>query len=595
MTASAGPSFLGVEHSWSGRRWRARAYDERLALALAQRLGAPELIGRVLAGRSVGVEECETFLEPRLRDCLPDPGRLRDMDTAADRVARAVVAGERIAIFGDYDVDGATASALLRRFLAAAGAPARVYIPDRIAEGYGPNAPALLRLQGEGITLVITVDCGTTAFEPLAAAAAAGLDVVVIDHHVAEARLPEAVAVVNPNRIDEAPGLGHLAAVGVTFLLIVALNRALRRAGWYNSSRPEPDLLQWLDLVALGTVCDMVPLTGLNRALVAQGLRVLAGRGNAGLNALAEVAGLRRRADAYALGFILGPRVNAGGRLGQADLGSRLLSSDDPAEALEIARMLERHNEDRRAVEAAVLEEAVAQVEAPDAGLPPVLFAVGENWHPGVIGIVASRLTERFARPSCVVSMAGGIGKASGRSVPGVALGPAVIAARQAGLLLAGGGHDMAAGFTVASDRLDELRYFLTERLAAQAALAAAAPTLDLDGAVTPAAATIELARQLERIGPYGAGHAEPRLAVPGARLARADLVGEGHVRMILTGAGGGRLKAIAFRCADTPLGESLLRHGGMPVHLAGWLRIDHWNGSETAQLVVADAAPAGS
>lgn len=588
MSGTAAP-FLGVERSLTGRRWRPRPCDDRLALALAQRLGAPDLVGRVLAGRRIGIDECESFLSPRLRDCLPDPNCLRDMQAAAERIAYAVRAGEAIAVFGDYDVDGATSSALLHRFLAAVGAPPRIYIPDRIVEGYGPNTAALLRLQAEGVGLVVTVDCGTAAFEPLEAARAAGLDVVVIDHHVAEPALPPAVAVVNPNRLDETGGLGHLAAVGVTFLLLVAVNRELRRLGWYGPTRPEPDLIQWLDLVALGTVCDVVPLTGLNRALVAQGLRVMARRANPGLAALIEVVGLKRRADAHALGFILGPRVNAGGRLAEADLGARLLSTSDAAEALDLARRLEACNAERRAVEAAVLEAALAQATDQDG---PLLFVVGEDWHPGVIGIVASRLTERFARPACVVSITDGIGKASGRSVPGVALGPAVIAARQAGLLLAGGGHAMAAGFTVAVDRMPALRAFLAERLAPAAAAVAAAPSLELDGALTPAAATPELARLLDRVGPFGSGNSEPRFAVPAARLIRADVVGENHVRLLLSASTGGRLKAIAFRCAATPLGQGLLRHGGMPLHVAGCLRLDSWNGAERVQLIVTDAAP---
>lgn len=581
--------FLGVEQSLTGRKWRARPCDERLALALAQRLGAPELVGRVLAGRRVAIDDCEAFLSPRLRDCLPDPSLLLDMTPAVERLARAVVNGEQIAIFGDYDVDGATSSALLWRFFAAAGVSTRIYIPDRIVEGYGPNEAALLRLRAEGVSVVVTVDCGTTAFEPLAAAAAAGLDVIVIDHHVAEPQLPRALAVINPNRLDETTPLRDLAAVGVVFLLVVALNRALRSAGWFGDTRPEPDLLQWLDLVALGTVCDVVPLTGLNRALVIQGLRVMTKRENAGLAALAGVSGLERRPDAFALGYILGPRVNAGGRLGQSDLGARLLSTSDPVEAAAIAEQLERHNADRRAVEAAVLEEALAQVD--ESRLGPVIFAVGQNWHPGVIGIVSARLTERFGRPSCVVSIAGGVGKASGRSVPGVALGPAVIAARQAGLLLAGGGHDMAAGFTVREDRLPALGAFLAERLARNDTAGSATRTLDLDGALSAAAATPDLARLLHRIGPYGSGNAEPRFAVPAARVLRADTVGEGHVRLLLSSSGGGRLKAIAFRSADQSLGSGLLQHGGMPVHVAGYLRLDDWRGVDGVQLVVTDAA----
>lgn len=587
MTHAA--AFLGVERSLSGRRWLARPGDERLALALAQRLALPELVGRVLASRGVGLEEAESFLNPTLRDLLPDPGHLKGMEAAVARLVRAVTSGETIGIFGDYDVDGATSSALLNTVLTAMGGKARVYIPDRIKEGYGPNAPALLRLQSEGVGVVVTVDCGTTAFAPLEEAAKAGLDLIVVDHHVGEAALPPALAVINPNRLDEDSPHGHLAAVGVAFLLAVGLNRGLKEAGWYQG-RPAPDLLRALDLVALGTVCDVVPLVGVNRALVVQGLKVMAKRANVGLAALADVAGVKERPDSYSLGYVLGPRVNAGGRVGEAELGTRLLSTDDPVEAAEIARQLDGYNKDRQEIEAAVLLDAIEQVEGrPDDGRP-LIVAAGENWHPGVIGIVAGRLKERYGRVACVVALEDGEGKGSGRSVPGLDLGSAVIAARQVGLLKAGGGHAMAAGFTVARENLADLSDFLAERLQAQLD-GELVPLLELDGALDAGGADIDLVETLAQVGPFGSGNPEPRFAIAGARIVKADVVGSGHVRLILSGAGGKRLKAIAFRAADSEMGHALLASAGAPFHLAGTLRVDTWQGNSSVQLIVDDAA----
>ena len=592
--------FLGVERSFAGKRWEERLTDPRAALMLSQRLGLPEIVGRVLAARGVGADEAESFLEPRLREHLPDPSRLRDMDAAVARLMAAVTAGEGIAVFGDYDVDGATSAALLTRFLRAVGNEPRVYVPDRLSEGYGPNAKALLRLQAEGAAVVVTVDCGIMAFAPLAAAAEAGLDVIVLDHHVAEARLPQARAVVNPNRLDEPAvaadphKLGHLAAVGVTFLLTVALNRALRQAGWYaQSGRPEPDLRRWLDLVALGTVCDVVPLLGLNRALVAQGLKVMAGRGNPGLAALADVARLKEPPDTYHAGFILGPRINAGGRVGEAGLGARLLATDDAAEAAELARRLDAYNDERRAIEAAALEAAIEQVEGAGAAPDALVFAAGEGWHPGVIGIVAGRLKERYGLPSLVLAIdpESGEARGSGRSVPGVDLGGAVIAARQEGLLIDGGGHPMAAGLSARADRIGDLRAFLEARLRARLEAIGYRPALGLDGALQPSAANAELVRQLARCGPFGTGVAQPRFALPAARVIRADVVGDSHLRCILSGPDGGRLKGIAFRAMESGLGEALRQRAGGAVHLAGKLRLDTWAGPEAVQFIIEDAA----
>jgi len=590
LGGSAAP-FLGIERSICGRRWRMREADPGVAAAIAERHGLPEIVGRLLAQRGIGIDDAPGFLAPRLRDQLPDPLHLRDMDRAVARLLRAVRDGEPIVVFGDYDVDGATAAALLLRFFAAVGAQASVYVPDRMREGYGPNAPALLRLKAEGAAVVVTVDCGATAHEPLAAAAEAGLDVIVVDHHVTEPLLPRALAVINPNRLDEDSPHGVLAAVGVAYLLVVALNRALREAGWYRD-RPEPDLLQWLDLVALGTVCDVVPLSGINRALVAQGLRVARHAANPGLKALAAVAAKNGPIDAYQLGFVLGPRVNAGGRIGAADLGARLLSTDDPALAAELAQRLDGYNRERREIEAGTLQAAIALVEsAPQA--PALVFTAAEGWHPGVIGIVAARLKERYERPACVVALAAGVGKGSGRSVPGLALGPAVIAARQAGLLINGGGHAMAAGFTVAADKLDALREFLVERLGDGFESERLVPELSIDGALSAAGAQGGVIEHIAALAPFGAANPEPRFAFPAVQVAFVEPVGTGHVRCTLADPiGPARLKAIAFRAAETPLGAFLAASRGRAIHLAGHLRRDDYRGGDAVQLMIDDAAP---
>jgi len=592
-------AFLGVERSASGRRWRLRhAGDDGAAVAIATQLAVPEILARLLSQRGVGLEEAARFLSPRLRDQLPDPAHLIDMDRAVERLVRAIRGGEKIVVFGDYDVDGATSAALLLRFFAAVGAAGGLYVPDRMREGYGPNAPALLRLKAEGAGLVICVDCGTTAHEALEAAKTAGLDLIVIDHHVAEPLLPSAVAVVNPNRLDEASAHGNLAAVGVAFLLTVAANRALRDSGWYRT-RPEPDLLQWLDLVALGTVCDVVPLTGLNRALVAQGLKVAARGGNPGMVALAALGAAPGRIEpinAYQLGFVLGPRVNAGGRVGVADLGARLLSTDDSALAAEWALQLDGYNKERREIERVTLEAAIELVERQNSGSPVLVFAASEGWHPGVIGIVAARLRERYERPACVVALADGIGRGSGRSIPGLALGSAVIAARQAGLLINGGGHAMAAGFTVAADKLVELQEFLAERLNDGLDHSKLVPELAIDAAISAGAAQGDLVAQLDGLAPFGSANPEPRFAFPTVRVAYVEPVGTGHLRLRVTDAiGGATLNAIAFRAADTPVGKLLTEAKGRAIHLAGHLRRDTWRGGDAVQLVVDDAAPVES
>jgi single-stranded-DNA-specific exonuclease len=578
-------SFRGLERSILGRRWQPRLGDARAALALAQRAGLSETVARILAGRGVDADRAASFLDPKIRDAMPDPSHLKDMDKAVDRLIAALDAGEPIAIFGDYDVDGATSAALLQGHLEALGARVRHYIPDRIKEGYGPNAAALLMLAQEGVRVVVTVDCGTTAHAPLAAAAEAKLDVIVVDHHAAEASLPQAFAIVNPNRVDQTSDLGQLAAVGVAFLLLVALNRALRKRG-----REAPDLLDALDLVALGTVADVVPLTGLNRAFVSQGLKAIAARGRIGLAALADVAGLAETPQAFHLGFLLGPRVNAGGRVGEADLGVRLLTSRDPLEAADLAKRLDGHNRERQRIEAEVLAAALAQAEA-EAGQGDLTLVAGEGWHPGVIGIVASRLKDRFDRPALVVALDGGIGKGSARSAFGWDIGAATIAARQAGLLVNGGGHANAAGLTVARDALSALRAFLETHLAGHLQHASRATVLDYDDVVPLSAAQPAFLDEIEKVGPFGMGNPEPRFVLAGVRVAKADIVGTNHVRCFLQDARGARLAAIAFRSLDSALGTFLLRGDGAPIDLVGRLKRDSYRGAVRVQFHIEDAA----
>ena len=585
-------ALLGVERSFGGKRWHQRACDERTALDLAQRLGLDELVARLLAARGLSAAAAEDFLAPSLRRLLPDPSHLIDMDRAAERLAAAIATKEPVAVFGDYDVDGATSAALLLRFFRAIGRSLRIYIPDRIAEGYGPNAAALETLAREGIRVVVTVDCGVTAYEPLEKAAALGLDVIVVDHHAAQARLPQAHAVVNPNRMDESSPHRQLAAVGVTFLLVVALNRKLRNEGFYGAGRAEPNLLALIDLVALGTVADVVPLTGLNRVFVAQGLKVMAAGGNPGLQALLRVSRLDRHVRASHLGFQLGPRVNAGGRVGTPDLGVRLLGCESEHEALALAGQLDQLNSERQRIEAQVLDQAIEAV-LHQAEPGALVLAVGEGWHPGVIGIVASRLRERFELPALVVALDGAVGKGSARSVPGLDLGRLVLQARDEGLLINGGGHPMAAGLTVARGNLPELARFLRERVAERLAAIAWKPALAVDAVLQPAAARAELVRQVERMAPFGVGNPEPRYAFTDLRLAHLDLVGEQHLRVALEAPDGLRLGAIAFRALEGPLGQALLARRGRGVYIAGRLELDLWRGGEAVQLVVEDAAEA--
>ena len=586
----ASNGYLGVEKSLTGKFWLQRPLDERLALTLSQRLGVSEIIGRVLASRDIGLDDAKGFMEPTLRDHLPNPSLLKDMDVAAKRLAGAIMQDELIGIFGDYDVDGATSSSLLARMFKAVGGRSTTYIPDRIKEGYGPNGPALLAMRKSGVSIAVTVDCGTMSHEPLDIAKKAGLDVIVVDHHAAESDLPDAVAIVNPNRLDDESGQGHLAAVGVAFLLVVALNRVLREAGWYKI-RKEPNLTQWLDIVALGTVCDVVALKGANRAFVRQGLKVMAQRQNPGLSALADVAGLDEQPGSFHLGFLMGPRVNAGGRIGLSELGTRLLATEDPAEAMEIAHRLDGFNAERKEIEAQVLQQAIDALEAENADRTTA-FVAGKNWHPGVIGIVASRLKDRFNRPACVLSIDGDKAVGSGRSVVGVDLGAAVIAAQQLGLIEKGGGHQMAAGFTVPLENLGTFRDFLDERIGKRIAEAGIIPTLKIDGALSAGGVSLHLIHELEKLQPYGSGNAEPRFIIPNARIASADVAGMDHLRFSLDNPGGYQTRGIAFRCMGSPLGDALLNHNGKPFHLVGRVKINRWQGRSYPQFQLDDAAP---
>lgn len=586
-------SFTGRRWSWRGGVAMDAAALERTAAAIARAHDVPDVAARLLAGRGVAPEAAGLFLEPKVREQLPDPSVFRDMDAAAERIADAVRGGESIAIFGDYDVDGATSSALLHRYLTTLGASVEVYIPDRLVEGYGPNAPALRRLREAGAALCITVDCGITAFEPLAEAAAVGLDMIVVDHHKAEPALPTARAVVNPNRLDDESGQGTLAAVGVAFMLAVAVNRALRKAGHFAAGR-EPDLMGLLDLVAVGTVCDVVPLVGLNRALVNQGLRVLARRANPGLVALSEVAGLEGALNAYHLGFVIGPRINAGGRVGTPDLGARLLRTADPTEAADLARRLHVLNDERRALEARTLEEAIGRIESGDGIADGLILLADDDWHPGVVGIVAARLKDRYHRPAFVGGSDGTAIKASGRSVAGIDLGAAVIAARQAGLLINGGGHAMAAGITIEAAKLDEARAFIASRIGEQTGDQPITPTLTIDDSLSLRAAGLPVIDAVDRLEPFGSANPRPRFGWFDVRLAHVEPVGDGgHLRCRLADATGGQAKAMAFRAMQSPLGERLLAARDQSIHVAGTLRRDRWRGTESALLTIDDAASA--
>jgi single-stranded-DNA-specific exonuclease len=587
----AAPAF-GVERSLTGRRWLWRPAADRTAQAIAQRCGVPDVIGRLLAGRGVMPDHAADFLEPTLRAYLPDPSALTDMDAAAARIADSVQRGATIAIFGDYDVDGACSGALMALGLGELGATTINYVPDRLREGYGPNAPALRALAGQGAELVVCVDCGTAAHEALAALDGRA-DAIVLDHHKSEGAPPAIVATVNPNRADDASGLGNVCAATISFLTLVAVQRELRRRGFF-ATRREIDLLSMLDLVALATVCDVMPLTGLNRALVTQGLKVMARRERPGIAALLDVAQVREAPGTMTCGFAIGPRINAAGRIAEADLGLRTLLAAEPATAMVLARRLDEINRERQAVEAGLLDEAMTDAEAQFAAGAPVALVAGEQWHPGVVGIVAGRIKETFNRPALVAGIAEGRAVGSGRSVPGVDLGSAIIAAREAGLLIKGGGHAMAAGFTVEAGRIEALRGFLAERLAVAATLPDAAD-LPIEGMAAVGGIDEALAAAIGRVGPFGAGNEEPVFVVPRARVLRADRIGrnEATIRAFVEGEAGGRLKTILFRAGDGDLAAALARPGGAPLNLAGHIRAEQWNGRTSVSLILIDAAPA--
>jgi single-stranded-DNA-specific exonuclease len=592
MTAGAA---FGIEASLSGRRWEWREAPgqdgARVSAGIAERLGVPEVIGRLLAARGVHQDHASAFLTPTLRAYLPDPSTLIDMDQAAARIADAVTHRERVAIFGDYDVDGACSGALMASALGQLGLEVINYVPDRLREGYGPNTPALAALARRA-TLIICVDCGTAAHEHFDALGDAAV-VIVLDHHKSEGPPPAVLATVNPNRLDCRSGLTSICAAAVAFLTMVAVHRALRRRGWFEG-KAEPDLLGLLDLVALATICDVMPLIGLNRALVTQGLKIMARRTRPGLAALLEVAKVTEAPNAVNCGFGLGPRINAAGRIAEAELGLRLLLADDPATASRIARELDEVNRQRQAVEAGMLEEALAQAGAQFAAGAAVVVLAGADWHPGVVGIVAGRIKETFNRPALVAGIVDGMAKGSGRSVAGVDLGAAIIAARQSGLLHSGGGHAMAAGFSLPVSQIDALRDFLNERLRHAQALPASV-VLPLEGMLAVSGATPSLATLVERLSPFGTGNEEPVFVVPRARVVKAERIGKNlsTIRAFVEGEDGGRLKTMLFRPKDEALAEAMLRVGGAPLHLAGHLRANHWNGTVSADFIIADAAPA--
>jgi single-stranded-DNA-specific exonuclease len=595
LADGGGPDgFLGVRRSLGGRRWRTRPADPEIVRAHQRELGLAEPLARALASRGVAAGEGASYLTPTLRELFPDPSCFTDMDLAARLLVDALEAGTPAVVFADYDVDGASSAALLVRWFRAMDRKLPIYVPDRLTEGFGPTPQAFRRLFDEGARLVVTVDCGAAARDAIAAAAEIGLQVVVIDHHLMREIPPGAAALVNPNRPDCGSGQGVLAAAGVTFVLLAALNREARRRGLFDQ-RPEPDLRRWLDLAALGAICDVTRLTGFNRALAAQGLKAMAAWGNPGLAALMDAAGADRgRAGVFEAGYVLGPRINAGGRIGRSDLGATLLSSDDPATCEDLAAQLEALNTERRAVERAIFEEAVEGLERQgnESLDRPAIVVARETWHPGVVGIVASRLRERYRRPVIVLGIdpQGRLAKGSGRSQPGVNLGRAVAAAFDQGLLLSGGGHAMAAGMTLRADSIPEFSVWLCETLAEETRLAEAADALDIDALTGCGAAAQGLLDLFSRLEPFGPGAPEPVVALADVRIERAEPVRGGHVRCVVADGYGGRLKAIAWRAGDTPVGRRLLA-AGPSVHLAGRLKRDEWNGRSGVQLEIEDVA----
>jgi single-stranded-DNA-specific exonuclease len=589
------PAFLNVERSIKGDRWIARLNDQRMGEAISQQLDLPDILGRVLAGRNIAVTEAEQFLNPTLRALMPQPSALMDMDKGSARFAEAIMSDEKIGFITDYDVDGVSSGALLLRYVRALGRDAIVHIPDRISEGYGPSAQAVTDLKGKGVQLLVTLDCGVLSHDPLAHATDLGLTVIIVDHHQASEELPQAHAVINPNRLDDTSGLGFLCAAGVAMIFIAAVNRHLRQRGFFADGKTEPNILQWLELVALATVCDVVPLKGLNRAYVTQGLKVMSRRANQGLAALADVAALKSRPDVYALGFVLGPRINAAGRVGHANDALNLLLADDRGEAMQLAQALDTLNRKRQLIEQRAVDEAVLQADAA-LGVrhnASVIVTSSNAWHPGVVGLAAARLKERFRLPSFALATntKTGFATGSGRSMSGADMGLIVRQARDAGIIEKGGGHAMAAGLTVKIEKLAELREFM-ENAFQPFANTASSHVLEIDGAVTASGATLDLIELLEQAGPYGSGNPQPVFAFPAHRIAYADLAGTDHVRCTLVSSDGMRIKAIAFRSASSELGELLLSERNFPLHVAGRLVVDEWGNKRVPSVQIIDAAP---
>ncbi|MGU3577194.1 single-stranded-DNA-specific exonuclease RecJ [Brucellaceae bacterium C25G] len=584
--------FLNVKKSATGQKWvdRLGLREANTALAIVQNYGIHDLVARVLAGRGVPLDGAAEFIDPTIRNLMPDPLSLTDMNKAATRIVQAIERKEKIAIFGDYDVDGACSSALMARFLQHYQIPYQIYIPDRIFEGYGPNPQAMQDLVANGASLIVTVDCGTNSAPSIDAAVAAGAQVVVLDHHQVGGDLPEnAIAIVNPNREDDLSGQGHLCAAGVVFLTLVQVAKQMRALG-----QSAPDLLSMLDLVALATICDVVPLKGVNRAFVVKGLLVAHAQSNVGLAALARVARIGEPLNAFHLGFMIGPRINAGGRIGDAGLGARLLALHEPAEADQIAQELDRLNQERQAMEVQMLAEAEAEalVEISGGEGASVIVTASDGWHPGIVGLLASRLKDKARRPAFAIAFnRNGMGTGSGRSINGIDLGKLVAKAVDEGLLIKGGGHAMAAGITIEREKLGAFRAFMEEEAGARVKSLRENQRLSIDGAMAASGATVQLYQAMQKAGPYGSGHSQPVLALPHHVVADARIVGRDHVKVTLKGADGKRVNGIAFRAADAPLGKFLLSRIGHPVHIAGTLNLNHWNGSVSTQIQIMDAA----
>ncbi len=595
---STAPPFLNVKNSLTGRKWVARLSQnsERISDAMAQRHGISLALARILAGRDIALDQVEGFLNPQLRHDMPDPNCLLDMEILVDRLYDAIIKNQSITLFGDYDVDGATSCACLKNYLLAIGSDASIYIPDRFREGYGPNIEAITTIKQSGADLLITIDCGVTSFDALSHAKTINLDALVIDHHLAALELPPAIAIVNPNRMDDTSGLDHLCAAGLAFMVIVALNRKLRKEGYFSQAKTEPNLMSYLDVVALGTVADIVSLQGLNRTFVLRGLEVMRQRQNQGLAALCDISRVNGPVTAYDLGFLLGPRINAGGRIGQAELGADLLTNKDNFKCQEIAQVLDDLNKQRQAIEADIVQDAVIQAEnllGENQDLP-VLVVTGQGWHQGVVGLVASRLKERFRRPVFALAVENDLSVGSGRSVPGVDIGSAVKEAVSQNILVKGGGHKMAAGLTCPSNNIGQFRAFMIEQLSNQVNQARSEEVLKIDAALSSAAANIDLLQEIEKAGPYGNGNPSPIFAFPSHHIHRPSWVGKGHLKFSISSPTGKKnnayLDAIGFRLQDTELGAAIMEHNQAPFHLVGTIKANYWQGQIKPQLSLIDA-----